>query len=192
MARRKFPPQPANTATGPISVSAPVAALLEQAIGLERFLEIATSGTLDGAGRDIKFTTRAGHMAKLRSQGLELPDLPEMHGDITWRRREQHWSLDVATVVFNDAIGEEWRWWEMLTNGTGDGQLRVQNVQFPQLVLDQIQGRPLREVLEHPFFTDPGIIIRQTRSYPATTIMGDHSPASVEFKLDVPRIVITR
>lgn len=96
MTRRAKVPQNAP-GEGMIALQTPIAAMLEAGIGIQAYLQLVRDGHLDQARRDYKFSSRAFTVDKMRDKGFPLPDgLPDIEGDVTWRRAQRHWSLDVT------------------------------------------------------------------------------------------------
>jgi hypothetical protein len=172
---------------GLIALTLPVAALLERsAIGVEGYLRLVRAGMLDRAGRKIKFSSAPDQIERLRREsGLDLPDgIPQLMGDVTWRRVERTWSLDVN----HGLLGDDVHWWEQIARGTGDAQLRIDGVVLPESVTMRMPGAPLRDFVEHPALGDGSIVVRTVVSHPPMRFNGQDRPGRLEIKLDVPRI----
>lgn len=173
--------------SGVIAVSAPVAAMLERtAIGVEGYLRLVRTGMLDAAGRSIKFSSKPSECEKLRERfGRDIPEgLPDLSGDVTWRKNDLRWSLDVN----HGLLGDDVHWWEQIARGTGDAQLRLDGVNLPASVTMRMAGRPLNEFVEHPALTHDLIIVRDAISYPPIRSSGFDTRGSLQMRLDVPRI----
>ena len=172
---------------GQIALTLPVAALLERSpIGVQGYLRLVRTGMLDPAGRTIKFSSAPDQIERLRRDfDRDLPEgIPQLMGDVTWRRIERTWSLDVN----HGLLGADVHWWEQIAKGTGDAQLRIDGVNLPESVTMRMPGAPLRDFVEHPLLGDGRIVVRAVTSHPPMRFNGQERPGRLEIKLDVPRI----
>jgi len=181
-------PTPRRPGDAPVMVSVPIAALLNASgIGVTGFIRLVRLGLLDTARRSDRFNCSGeSERRTLRERyGRDIPDgLPDMEGVITGRRATGMFSLDVKTATFDGAI----RWWEMAPRSAGDAQIRIEGAVLPESVRSMLPGRPLSDLVQHPLLYDERIVIRDVASYEPTTFRGQHTPGSIEAKLDVPRL----
>lgn len=176
----------------PVLISLPIARLLDATCGIDAFLRSVRTGSLDGARSRSRFNTTSDGMQMLRSTPSErhLPDgMPGMKGEITGRRATGMFSLDVSQA----SLGHDMLWHEMLPRGMGDAQLTIRNVELPPSVLADLPGRPLRDLVDHPLLGGDDIVVRTVTCHPAytgraTAFGATASPASLEMRLDVPRV----
>ena len=172
---------------GMISVQTPIAAMLEAGIGIAAYIQLVRDGHLDQARRIHKFSSRAFTVERMREQGVDLLDgLPDIEGDVTWRRGPRHWSLDVTM----GNLAPDIFYWGSVARDVS--QIRFDGTLLPQAVVDNLPGRPLRDIVEHPFLADPGIVIVSATSggpYPAMKgIPGTARPAMTQFRITVPTV----
>ena len=174
--------------TGEITVTIVVARLLEASgTGVEAYVRLIRRGELDTARRDYKFSSEPRELERLRRDfGRIVPDgVPDLAGDVTWRRATGRWSLDVTHGLLSPGV----HWWEQVPKDTGDAQLRLDGINLPDTVVGRMPGRPLREFVEHPVLDDPAIVVREATSYPPVRFNGTISAGSLQIRLDVPRLV---
>jgi hypothetical protein len=184
-----YPPPPPTPETGKISIAGPIALLLEESIGVQRFIKLATTGKLDYNYRNHKFHTSGAIIRKAQKDDPSIPDsTPEMEGYIAWRKKLQCWQVDIEGVD----ISEDIRWWECLKKGSGNAKIRIKNAQIPEVLIAQMIDRPISEVVEHRLLTEPRITINKIKNYKPGEGWDNKMPACVEIFLSVPRVTIDR
>lgn len=145
----------------------------------ERFAGIVRSRRLNGRCRDDRYDT--GQSNGIPGRRRPLPTgFPDMAGMITWRKAG-HWSLDVSMARIAPDI---------IFHGTYSkdvSTLRLSGVRLAETIVTTLTGSPLTRLVEHPFFMDQGILIREIRTYAESDLGGRHEPASIEVHLTVPR-----
>lgn len=165
--------------TGRVLVQTPVVRMLEDhgmtapdLIGLVR-------------RRRLSFCTRS-HI-KQDHAARELPHLPSMKGLITWRRAG-HYSLDLAPLRVHAGDGIEILFWSCYDRT--HAQIRFDNLAVPETLMQTLPGRPLAAVVDHPWFADERIVIRDG----SVTVPDPSSPvpairdgvAMTSFRIAVP------
>lgn len=179
---------PTDPGQGMMAIQTPLAALLEARCGIDQYLQLVRGGQLDPAERNYKFNSTPGEIASLRERGRDLPDdLPDMHGDVNWHRDDLRWSLHANHCQMTP----EMLFWSSVRKGIS--AVRIDGVRIPDTVIDNLVGRKLREVIDHPFLADPEIIIVNATSggpYPSLNGISPGRPAMTTFQITVPVIVV--
>jgi hypothetical protein len=187
---RKNPTPRTDPGEGMVAVSLPISLMLEaNGIGVDNYLLLVRSGELDTARRPVKFTSAPSAVETLRRDyRRSIPEgLPDIAGDVTWRKAQGRWSLDVNHAL----LAEDVHWWEQIPKGTGDAQLRIDGVVLPDTVMARVSemaGRPLHEIVQHPMLEDDRILIRDVVSYQPVRFKTEITRGSVQIRLTVPRI----
>lgn len=170
-----------------MAIQTPIAALLEATCGIEAYLKLVRAGTLDAAHRTYKFNSATEAVPLLRNRGHEIPEgLPHIHGDVTWRRNERHWSLDANYCILDSNLF----FWSSIRKGVA--KVRVDGVRLPETILDGLPGRSLNEVVNHPYLADPRIcIVGVQTGGPYSSPMGlVDRPAMTSFEVTVPITIV--
>lgn len=156
--------------SGYMDIETPIVSYLKRNdVDIDKFLKNIRSGMFDNYKRNDIFEVR---------DGIEIT------GRISWRRKTRAWSLDVGHLYIDNRI----RYWSNVKRDVT--QISIENIELPETVLMRLKDRPLAEVLEHPDFTDPNIMILDIRGFPAirkTTFMDAKGP-SLQIYASVPKM----
>jgi len=178
---------PTAPGEGMVAIQVPIAEMIEAGIGIEAYLRLARGGRLDLAERTIKFNSSPARVEEYRARGWDIPDgLPDIEGDVTWRREPRRWSLDVLKGRITPTT-------HYSSVRDGVARIRLQGVALPETVLDNLPGRRLREVVEHDRLTHPDILIVSAETggpYPPSIGFSEGRPAWTTFTVSVPSIVV--
>lgn len=137
-----------------ISLSNFLVYYLEEGRKVEPFLDLLMQGKLDVAGRTYKINTNEKYGLSNPVQRLDIPTwLPQIQGDVTWRKKHQLWYLDVSILRIN----KETRWEEQIKGSEYDGCLSVSGV-FPDALKTKAIGEKAKDIIEASFLDDNSII----------------------------------
>ena len=182
--RRRITVVPTLPGEGRIAVSILTRRVLEAAgIGVEQYVMLVRSGALDPAWIRTKFDSTPEAMKRYEATKRDLPPLPALRGEVTWRRKERRWSLDVHAGCVVEGV----TWNEAVPKGSPSVSLSVSGVVLPESALAKLEGRPLGEALDHPAMLDERMLIAGATSYEPVSLGAFSNPGATQFKVHVPR-----
>ena len=137
-----------------IAITSPVVALLTKGHGVEAFLDDLLHGRLDTGGRTHKFNIDPNDWKHHQSNGKTIPEgFPVMKGDVTWRKKDERWQLDVSELHVNDEV----IWQEQIAGSVCAGCLLIPGI-FPESVKNAHVKGPVGRFIDSELFGDDCII----------------------------------
>ena len=136
-----------------IALTSPVAAFIERHCGVAAYLEHLLAGRLDVAGRTHKFNSDPGDR-HWNDRDITLPErFPALKGDVTWRRRDGRWQLDVTEALLVDGV----TWQEQIAQSVCDGALLIPGT-IPEALRISGKGEKVSRIVGSDLFDDRCII----------------------------------
>ena len=136
-----------------IALTSPVATFIERHYGVDAYLGDLLAGRLDSAGRTHKFNSdpRDRHW---NGRETALPErLPSLKGDVTWRRKDRRWQLDVTEAL----LVEGGTWQEQIAQSVCGGALLIPGT-IPEALRISGKGERVRRIVDSDLFDDQCII----------------------------------
>ncbi len=177
MGRRKKV-APTAPGKGKVRVQTILAELMKwHGISVEDYLILIRSGQLFDGGANCFSSTAIS----LKGNSLEGQNLPHIEGRMTWRRKYEMWSLDADYAELPHDV----KYWSSVDGG--DAQITFQGINLPQIIMGEIVGKDLHEVIDHPCVSK-GVLIKNVISYPpgVNHITKETYPGCLQFRVEVP------
>lgn len=177
MGRRKkvAPTAPGN---GKVRVQTILAELMKwHGVSVEDYLRMVRSRQLFDGGTDCFSSTQLS----LKGKALEGRNLPHIEGRMTWRRKYAMWSLDADYAELPHAV----KYWSSVDGG--DAQITFQGINLPHIIMGEIVGQELHQVIEHPCVPE-GVLIKNVISYPpgVNHVTKEAYLGCLQFRVEVP------
>ena len=137
-----------------IAITSSVVALINHRYGIERYLKALLDGELDSGGRTHKFNTDPDDKRQWREADHKHgDDMPALKGDVTWRKKDKRWQLDVTEAKIAEGI----IWQEQVAGSTCDGCLVIPGL-LPEALRISGPGAPVRQIVDSSIFDERSII----------------------------------
>lgn len=137
-----------------IAITSPVAALLAKGAGVEFFLDELLQGHLDTGGRTHKFNIDPNDWRHRQPGKRAIPSgFPSMKGDVTWRKKDQRWQLDVSELHVVEGI----TWQEQVAGSVCDGCLVMPGI-LPEAVKNAHAHGPVHHLVDSALFGNDCIV----------------------------------